>query len=79
MTYIRLGGEGECRDVQLPSETVEGVWERLEQLIAAYLDPKQGFSARRALFEQKTVSDYDHLSRFGEWDMTAAADGEDVG
>ncbi len=79
MTYIRLGGEGECRDVQLPSETVEGVWERLEQLIAAYLDPKQGFSARRALFEQKSVSDYDHLSRFGEWDMTAAADGEDVG
>ena len=35
---------------------------------------------RRALgVEQKSVSDYDHLSRFGEWDMTAAADGEDVG
>ncbi|SFB04566.1 double-strand break repair protein AddB [Poseidonocella pacifica] len=53
-------------DKEPPAETLEG----LRALIAAYLDPETGFTARRAMEKQGFGSDYDTLSRFGEWDET---------
>jgi RecB family exonuclease len=52
---------------------VDEVWEKLGTLMATYARPGQGYTARRAMKTVKDVSDYDHLSRFGEWDMTADA------
>jgi len=57
---------------------VDEVWERFGKLMATFARPTQGYTARRAMKSQKDPSDYDHLSRFGEWDMTADAAAEDL-
>lgn len=79
MTYVQLGGTGEVRDLKLGAEDVDETWAKLEQLIGRYLQADQGFTARRALQLARAGSDYDHLSRFGEWDMTDTPAPEDVG
>ncbi|HRO15018.1 MAG TPA: hypothetical protein PLL33_08250, partial [Paracoccus sp. (in: a-proteobacteria)] len=42
-------------------------WDGFVQLIAAYLTGQHGFTARRAMERTDDMSDYDHLSRYGEW------------
>ena len=54
------------------------VWAKFEQLISAYLEPDSGFTARRAMFKDQDISDYDPLSRFGEWDLTVPPSKEDL-
>ncbi len=49
-----------------PAETIAG----LKELIRAYLDPQQGFTARRMVKRDGYPGDYDQLARFGEWDGT---------
>ena len=78
MTYIRLGGEGETRDLAIPREEVAESWEKFTRLIARYIDPKTGYTARRALRSTRDVSDYDQLSRFGEWQLSDRAEPEDL-
>ncbi|SOC06630.1 double-strand break repair protein AddB [Rhodobacter maris] len=79
MRYIQLGGSGACREIALGREDVAQSWEGLHRLLARYLSPEQGFAARRALQKARGPSDYDHLSRFGEWDMIDLSCPEDVG
>ena len=50
---------------------------QLVQLINAYDDRSTGYTAKRAALAGG--SDYDHLSRFGEWSIVADAVPEDVG
>ncbi|AZL59431.1 double-strand break repair protein AddB [Tabrizicola piscis] len=57
---------------------VDEVWEKFGALMARYARATQGYTARRAMKTVKDVSDYDHLSRYGEWDMTADAVAEDL-
>lgn len=79
MSYVHLGGSGECRMLALGREDVEQTWTRLQGLIARYLESSQGFTARRAMQLSRDIGDYDHLSRFGEWDITDLPVPEDVG
>lgn len=79
MRYVHLGGEGDTRTLALGPEDIEETWTRLQGLIARYLSPDQGFAARRAMQFGRDIGDYDHLSRFGEWDMTDLPEPEDVG
>ncbi len=53
--------------------------EEFEALIRAYLDPATGFTARRAAMETGWESDFDHLSRLGEWSIADEARPTDVG
>lgn len=66
-------------ETDLAPGEVDGVWENFGKLMAAYARPTQGYTARRAMKTTKDGSDYDHLSRFGEWDMTAVPVAEDLG
>jgi ATP-dependent helicase/nuclease subunit B len=50
----------------------------LYHLIATYARPEQGYTARRAMFKTTDATDYDALSRFGEWDISTPAKAEDV-
>ncbi|MES2143420.1 MAG: double-strand break repair protein AddB [Pseudomonadota bacterium] len=50
----------------------------LQNLIARYSRPHQGYTARRAMFKMTDATDYDALSRFGEWDISSAPRTEDV-
>lgn len=70
-TYIGLSATPKEQDAPLDEEPVAVVWARFEKLISAYLEPETGYTARRAMFQDKDISDYDPLSRFGEWDLTA--------
>ncbi len=56
--------------VQAPSEP--DTWTKFTSLIAQYDDPHQGYTPRRALWKEHSTSDYDTLSRYGEWDLTQA-------
>ena len=80
--YISLGNPSSSRDEPLD---VDGVWrpsgvlQDLAALIRCYEDPDRGYTARRAPQHLRYASDYDHLSRYGEWDDTAAPETIAVG
>jgi ATP-dependent helicase/nuclease subunit B len=82
-TYIRLGGDGEETTVTRDGIDLDSEWANLEHLIAAYQSPAQGYTARRAILKDgdnhRDRSDYDHLSRFGEWTLSDPPAPEDVG
>jgi double-strand break repair protein AddB len=73
-----VGVKADMKIVQTDLEPgqVAAVWDEFARLIAAYARPSQGYTARRALKTERETSDYDHLSRFGEWDMTKAGGSE---
>jgi hypothetical protein len=50
----------------------------LRKLIVAYLDPTQGFTARRMMEKVVFAGEFDHLARFGEWDGSDPARPEDL-
>ena len=57
-----------------PGRAWRETWARLRALIAHYQDPSDGFTARLRPQRLSYASDYDHLSRNGEWaDGDAAA------
>lgn len=80
--YICLGRPDNSRDEALE---IEGLWrprqvmQDLAALIHFYDDPDNGYTARRAPELLQYASDYDHLSRFGEWDDTSTPERMKVG
>ncbi|WBU63818.1 double-strand break repair protein AddB [Paracoccus aerodenitrificans] len=67
ISYIQLGGEGATLPRKFSPEMAEETWQKFILLARSYLQLGYGFSARRALQKTTDHSDYDHLSRFGEW------------
>jgi ATP-dependent helicase/nuclease subunit B len=76
IVFAGLKAELKIIDTPLAPGQAAEVWDDFGKLIAAYARPSQGYTARRAMKTEREVSDYDHLSRFGEWDMTRAGGGE---
>ncbi len=78
--FIGLGAKPE--EVSAPinddEEGLEVTWAKLIDLLTRYADPNQGYSARRAMFSEKDISDYDQLARFGEWDISDEPVAEDL-
>ncbi|MBD3785373.1 MAG: double-strand break repair protein AddB [Sphingomonadales bacterium] len=72
MTYVRLGGEGETVDISTDDETIDEVWQKFEALMARYLQADQGYTSRRAMQKSEDRGDFDHLARYGEWELSAA-------
>ncbi len=70
VSYLGLGTSPKVVTTEISPDTLGEVWEGLNTLIGSYLSPDKGFTPRRAMQKDKDPSDYDHLSRFGEWDMT---------
>ncbi len=79
VSYVQLGGEGDVRSPAITPEMITENWAGLERLVAAYLRADKGYTARRALRETRDKSDYDQLSRYGEWELTDEPMPEDVG
>ena len=67
------------QEAPLTPAEINAVWDRFVALIQAYEDPKTGYTSRRAVFDMRYPGDYDHLARFGEWDMTDRAQPFPVG
>lgn len=76
--FIGVGGSFKEVPAPLDKEPPAKVWAELRELIEAYFDPNQGYTARRMLHRDADVGDYDHLARFGEWDRTTEATPEDL-
>ncbi|WP_347311700.1 double-strand break repair protein AddB [Defluviimonas sp. SAOS-178_SWC] len=78
-TYIRIGGVGEERPVTIDDATLAQTWDGLQRLIESYDRRATGYPSRRAVFAARMEGDYDHLARFGEWQMGDKPEPEDVG
>ncbi|GLK66211.1 double-strand break repair protein AddB [Paracoccus kondratievae] len=70
ISYIQLGGEGKTQGREFSPELAEETWQGFVTLIRRYLTGERGFTARLAMERSDHASDYDHLSRHGEWDTT---------
>ncbi|MFN4157114.1 MAG: double-strand break repair protein AddB [Gemmobacter sp.] len=79
VAYLGLGSTPKLEVMAVTPEMTGAVWDGLAGLIGAYLDPARGYTARRAMQWTRFASDYDHLARFGEWQMTDAAVTQPVG
>ncbi len=76
--YIGLGSNPAEVEAPLSEVSAVQIWSEFEELIESYLSEEQGFTARSAMPKTDDASDYDLLSRFGEWDITHAPDGKRV-
>jgi len=79
ITYIGLGAGEKAVESALTPDELNVYWARFVQLITRYSRRSTGYTARRAVFEQRFPLDYDHLSRFGEWQMSDRAQAIPVG
>lgn len=76
--FLGIGSSYKEVAAPLDDEPPEKVWAELGSLIAAYLDPAQGFTSRRAMHRDSDRGDYDQLARFGEWDHASVPEPEDL-
>jgi ATP-dependent helicase/nuclease subunit B len=79
ITYIGLGSGDKAEETELTPDLLEQLWTRFTRLIDSYNRLETGYSARRAVFEMRYPLEYDHLSRFGEWQMSDMSQGFRVG
>ncbi|MTH65228.1 double-strand break repair protein AddB [Paracoccus shanxieyensis] len=73
ISYIQLGGEGKTEARDFGPGYAQETWAGFVDLIRRYLLGERGFTARLAMERSDHASDYDHLSRHGEWDTTEPA------
>ena len=79
VSYVGLGSNPRIETTDLTPEDTADTWDGLVHLVAEYLSLSKGYASRRAVFGAAFPGDYDHLARFGEWDMTDAPEPGDVG
>lgn len=79
ITYVGLGGAGKLTEDVITEDILASVHDGLDRLIGGYNDPNIGYIARRAVMTEAFPGDYDHLARFGEWEMTDSPVPVDVG
>ena len=79
ITYIGLGSTPKVEPTEITPTITAEVWQGLHELIGHYRHEAAGYTARRAVQKERFEGDYDHLSRYGEWDTTAHPKAESVG
>ncbi|SMX47150.1 double-strand break repair protein AddB [Actibacterium lipolyticum] len=79
VAYIGLGPNPKFDRMDLPDGMANETWANLGELIEKYRQPERGYTARRASFRREDASDYDHLSRYGEWNESLPPSPEEVG
>jgi len=67
--YVSFSDAQDADPVATTAEALAEVWGDLAALLGAYGAATQGYTARRALERDGGRSDYDGLSRHGEWDI----------
>lgn len=79
ITYVGLGSNPKTEETEITPGLTAEVWDGLKALVAHYAQEDAGYTARRAVQKERFEGDYDHLSRFGEWDTTEEPEGAGVG
>lgn len=67
LELIGLGGGGKELPLNFSDEQIDDIWGRLRDLIQAFSYENLGYTAHMRPEKIRYVSDFDHLSRFGEW------------
>lgn len=78
LVYVGVKAAFKTEDIDVQPGDVARTWDEFRALVGAFAQPTTGYTARRAMQKVTDQSDYDHLSRFGEWDMTSVAEPEDM-
>lgn len=76
VSHIRLGRSGNDTLIELtdhPDYAPGTALEELVKLLNAYMRQTQGYVSKRMVERENYSGDYDHLARFGEWDLTQSA------
>ena len=86
LVYVRLKANGEVKDesvlsynrqVRSAQQLADESWQRLERLLAHYLEPANGYRSRALPFREADYSgSYDHLARVHEWASGGGDDGD---
>lgn len=76
--FIGLGGVPKVVNAPLDDTSPDQVWEEFHDLIRAWGRPDRGYTARLAHMKEADTGPYDHLSRYGEWDMSMDPTSEDL-
>lgn len=77
--YLQIGAAVASVAAPLADHPPDRVWADLHALFGNWADPAQGYTARMAAQTRSFGTDFDHLSRYGEWDETVPPNPEDVG
>ncbi len=77
--YIGLRAPDDPVLTAITPEILSEVYAKFHYLIAQYAKRSTGYISRRALQRDEEGRDYDHLARFGEWQMSDAAQPIDLG
>ncbi|QDY70330.1 double-strand break repair protein AddB [Qingshengfaniella alkalisoli] len=77
--YIGLGPSPKTVAAPLLESPVAVTLDELMLLLGAFLNPAKGYTAQLARHSMNQMGDYDHLSRAGEWDLSATPNPEEVG
>ncbi|SEW43324.1 double-strand break repair protein AddB [Cognatiyoonia koreensis] len=67
--FIEVNSSMRIKPAPLEKSPADQVWSEFLELLRNWQDPGTGYTARLAHFSNKQSSQYDHLSRFGEWSM----------
>jgi inactivated superfamily I helicase/RecB family exonuclease len=79
ISYIGLGAAHKSVETQITADLLAEFWAGMLRLIGQYGLRETGYAARRAMFQDRIKGDYDHLARYGEWQMTDRAVAVKVG
>lgn len=77
--YLGLGPNPKIAPAPLVDEPPAETLARTAALLAAHIAGTHGYTAKRAPEKDAYGSDFDHLSRFGEWETTDPAERIEVG
>ncbi len=78
LQYVGLGSTPRIVDIPLDGDLVGETLTGLRRLLGAYGRRETGYAARARMELRTDQSDYDHLSRRGEWDDGDPTNPEDV-
>ncbi len=77
-TYIGLGPQNEDRTYEIGPEEIKKVTVEFCALISEYKDARKGFTSLRTGKQLPFSNPFDHLARYGEWEMSDLPQGEDL-
>ncbi|MDJ0857478.1 MAG: double-strand break repair protein AddB [Dinoroseobacter sp.] len=79
LAYLSLSASKCDLSIEVGPEEPHETWQQFCDLIAHWQSESAGFTARRMMRNSGDPSDYDHLSRHGEWEISEKPKPEDVG
>ena len=77
--FVGLGSKFQTIEGEVSPDSLARHLTELQSLFSAYLEPDQGYTARRAMKQDSDESPYDALARLGEWQLTDRAIPQRVG